>query len=66
MDRIDLDNWTAKEVARLLTLVENDRRYYQEILTTLAEEAPVVVPFPSSPSMQALAAWRSLLSTLRS
>jgi len=42
LDRIDLDNWTAKEVARLLTLVENDRRYYQEILTTLPVAVAVV------------------------
>lgn len=42
LERIDLDNWKAKEVARLLTLVENDRRYYQEILTSLPIPVAVV------------------------
>jgi two-component system, cell cycle sensor histidine kinase and response regulator CckA len=42
LDRIDLDNWKAKEVARLLTLVENDRRYYQEILTSLPVAVAVI------------------------
>lgn len=42
MERIDLDNWKAREVARLLTLVENDRRYYQEILTSLPIPVAVV------------------------
>ncbi|MBI3681821.1 MAG: response regulator [Acidobacteria bacterium] len=35
MERIDLDIWSAKEVARLLTLVENEKRYYQEIIALL-------------------------------
>lgn len=42
LERIDLDNWKAREVARLLTLVENDRRYYQEILTSLPIPVAVV------------------------
>ncbi|MBL8176457.1 MAG: response regulator [Bryobacterales bacterium] len=42
MERIDLDHWKAREVARLLTLVENDRRYYQEILTSLPIPVAVV------------------------
>lgn len=42
MERIDLDNWKAREVARLLTLVENDRRYYQEILTCLPIPVAIV------------------------
>lgn len=42
MERIDLDNWKAREVARLLTLVENDRRYYQEILASLPVPVAVV------------------------
>jgi two-component system, cell cycle sensor histidine kinase and response regulator CckA len=33
VERIDSDIWSAAEVARLLTLVENEKRYYQEILS---------------------------------
>lgn len=33
MERIDSDIWSAAEVARLLTLVENEKRFYQEILS---------------------------------
>jgi len=32
LDRAEFDIWTAREVARILTLVENETRYYQEIL----------------------------------
>ena len=32
MDRSDLEQWKPKEVARLLALVEAERRYYQDIL----------------------------------
>jgi PAS domain-containing protein len=32
MDRADLEQWKPKEVARLLALVEAERRYYQEIV----------------------------------
>ncbi len=35
MDRSDLEQWKPKEVARLLTLVETERRYYQEIVAGL-------------------------------
>jgi PAS domain S-box-containing protein len=35
MDRSDLEQWKPKEVARLLALVEAERRYYQEILAGL-------------------------------
>ena len=35
MDRADLEQWKAKEVARLLALVETERRYYQEIVASL-------------------------------
>jgi CheY-like chemotaxis protein len=35
MDRADQEMWRAKEVARLLSLVEAERRYYQEILAVL-------------------------------
>ncbi len=35
MDRSDLEQWKPKEVARLLALVETERRYYQEIVAGL-------------------------------
>ncbi len=35
MKRTDLEFWRAREVARLLALVEGERRYYQEILAAL-------------------------------
>jgi PAS domain S-box-containing protein len=35
MERIDLEQWKAKEVARLLALVESERRYYQEMVAVL-------------------------------
>ena len=35
MERTDLDQWKSREVARLLTLVETQRRYYQEIVASL-------------------------------
>jgi CheY-like chemotaxis protein len=35
MERADLEIWKAREVARLLSLVENERRYYQEIIASL-------------------------------
>jgi two-component system cell cycle sensor histidine kinase/response regulator CckA len=41
MERADLEQWRAKEVARLLALVETERRYYQEMVAMLP--VPVVV-----------------------
>jgi two-component system cell cycle sensor histidine kinase/response regulator CckA len=35
MDRTDLDQWRGREVARLLALVETQRRYYQEIVASI-------------------------------
>ncbi len=35
MDRADLEQWRPKEVARLLALVETERRYYQEIVANV-------------------------------
>jgi len=35
MDRSDLEQWKPKEVARLLALVEAERRYYQDIVAGL-------------------------------
>ena len=42
MDRSDQRQWGAKEVARLLTLVESERRYYQEILAILPTPVAVI------------------------
>ena len=35
MDRTDFEPWKGKEVARLLALVENQRRYYQDLVSAL-------------------------------
>jgi two-component system, cell cycle sensor histidine kinase and response regulator CckA len=35
MERADLEQWRAREVARLLALVETERRYYQEIVASI-------------------------------
>ena len=35
MERSEFEQWRSKEVARLLSLVETERRYYQEIVATL-------------------------------
>src|ERR1700683_5508134 len=35
MGRTDLDQWRGREVARLLALVETQRRYYQEIVASI-------------------------------
>ena len=35
MERLDHELWKGKEVARLLALVETERRYYQEMLASL-------------------------------
>lgn len=53
MERTDFEQWKAREVARLLALVETERRYYQEMVATL----PV--------ALVVLAADRSVLSANR-
>ena len=35
VERTDFEQWSAKEVARLLALVETERRYYQEMVASL-------------------------------
>ena len=35
MERTDFEPWKGKEVARLLALVENQRRYYQDLVSAL-------------------------------
>src|ERR1700674_3271691 len=39
MERTDLEQWKSREVARLLTLIETQRRYYQDIVASI----PVVL-----------------------
>lgn len=41
MERTDFEQWKAKEVARLLALVETERRYYQEMAA--AVPVPLVI-----------------------
>ena len=35
MERTDLEQWKSREVARLLTLIETQRRYYQDIVASI-------------------------------
>jgi CheY-like chemotaxis protein/PAS domain-containing protein len=42
LERIDLELWTARDVAKLLTLVEDEKRYYQEIIATLPQGVAIV------------------------
>src|ERR1700722_12024378 len=35
MERIGFEQWKPREVARLLALVETERRYYQEMMAAL-------------------------------
>lgn len=42
MERADFDQWKAREVARLLALVESERRYYQELVAILPVPLAVV------------------------
>jgi two-component system cell cycle sensor histidine kinase/response regulator CckA len=44
MERTDFEQWRAKEVARLLALVETERRYYQEIIAALPAGLVVLSP----------------------
>src|SRR5579863_2507362 len=58
MESNDLEQWKAKEVARLLTLVETERRYYQEMVAVL----PVAVVVISA-DRQVLSANRAFRQT---
>ena len=42
MERVDVEQWKGREVARLLALVETERRYYQEIVASLPVGLAVV------------------------
>ena len=44
MERTDLEQWKAREVARLLALVETERRYYQEIVASVPVGLLVLAP----------------------
>ncbi len=44
MERADLEQWKSREVARLLALVETERRYWQEIVSTLPVALAVLNP----------------------
>ncbi len=44
MERTDFEQWKAKEVARLLALVETERRYYQEMVAMLPVAIVVLGP----------------------
>jgi two-component system cell cycle sensor histidine kinase/response regulator CckA len=44
MERADLEQWKAREVARLLGLVETERRYYQEIAASIPVGLLVLSP----------------------
>src|SRR5215472_5428469 len=44
MERAELKYWKAREVARLLRLVETERRYYQEIAASIPVGLLVVSP----------------------
>jgi PAS domain S-box-containing protein len=44
MERADLDQWRGREVARLLALVETQRRYYQEIVASIPVGLLVLSP----------------------
>src|ERR1700681_4582015 len=35
MERAEIEQWKGREVARLLALVETERRYYQEIVASI-------------------------------
>jgi two-component system cell cycle sensor histidine kinase/response regulator CckA len=42
MERTDFEQWRSREVARLLALVETERRYYQEIVAMLPAAVAVL------------------------
>ncbi|MCC6294976.1 MAG: hypothetical protein IT164_20155, partial [Bryobacterales bacterium] len=42
MNRRELEMWSPREVARLLSLLEAERRYYQEIMAAVPSGAGIV------------------------
>lgn len=59
MERTGFEQWKPREVARLLALVETERRYYQEILAALP--APLVVLASDRTILSANRAFRMLV-----
>src|SRR5580700_4784157 len=58
MERADFDQWRSREVARLLALVESERRYYQEMVAALP--VPVAVLSEDRTVVSANRAFRQL------
>ncbi len=44
MDRVEFDYWKPRDVARLLSLVEAERRYFQEMMAMLPVGVALVTP----------------------
>ena len=44
MERSDFEQWKGRDVARLLSLVETDRRYDQELVAALPVALAVISP----------------------
>src|SRR5436190_11144449 len=59
MERADFEQWKPKEVARLLALVETERRYYQEIVANVPVSLLIV-----GPDLQALSSNRHFRLTI--
>src|SRR5580658_8142438 len=60
MERTGFEQWRPREVARLLALVETERRYYQEIVATLP--AALVVLAADRTIVSANLAFRALVN----
>ena len=58
MERADFEQWKPKEVARLLALVETERRYYQEIVANVPISLLIV-----GPNLQAISSNRQFRVT---
>ncbi len=58
MERADFEQWKPKEVARLLALVETERRYYQEIVANVPVSLLIV-----GPNLQAISSNRQFRVT---
>ena len=48
MDRVEFDYWKPRDVARLLSLVEAERRYFQEMMAMLPVGVALLSPRPRS------------------
>ena len=44
MDRVELDHWKPRDVSRLLSLVESERRYFQDLMALLPVGVALVSP----------------------